>query len=113
MGTEKNSPAKDEFAERGAEDFYFAVKDRELIEQTKIDRQKVEAAAREERAHTCPKCSGRFEGYEFMGLVLDRCKRCEGIWLNGGELELILKRAARGPLGAFLDRCFSKDEVGK
>jgi len=112
METEKNRPGKNEFAERGAEDFYFAVKDRDLIEETKADTQKVEAAAREERAQTCPKCSGRFESYGFMEFVLDRCKKCEGIWLDKGELEGILRRAARGPLGAFLDRCFSKNETG-
>lgn len=48
-----------------------------------------------------------------MEFVLDRCKTCDGIWLKKGLLELILKRAARGSLGAFLDRCFSKDETGK
>lgn len=108
MENQNNRPGENEFAERGAEDFYFAVKDRELIEETKADARKVEAAAREERAQTCPKCSGKFERYGLMDFVLDRCKRCEGIWLNKGQLELILKRASRGPVGAFLDRCFSK-----
>ena len=48
-----------------------------------------------------------------MNFVLDRCKSCEGIWLDKGELEAILRSAARGPLGAFFDRYFSKDEIGK
>jgi Zn-finger nucleic acid-binding protein len=48
-----------------------------------------------------------------MGFVLDRCGSCEGIWLSKGELEGIWRKAARGPLGAFLDRCFAKDETGK
>jgi Zn-finger nucleic acid-binding protein len=109
MENEKDRPGKkNEFVERGAEDFYFAVKDRELIEvmQTAV------STAREERARTCPKCAGKFNAYKFMELVLDRCGRCEGVWLNKGQLELIVKRAARGPVGAFLDRCFSKNESG-
>lgn len=110
MENEKDrSGKKNEFAERGAEDFYFAAKDRELIEEMHT----AASAAREERTRTCPKCAGNFEGYRFMEFVVDRCQRCEGIWLNKGQLEIIFKRAARGPVGAFLDRCFAKDESGK
>jgi Zn-finger nucleic acid-binding protein len=104
---------KTEFVERAKEDFYFAAKDRELIEEMKAHLQKVEAATREGHAQTCPKCSGKLESYRFMEFVLDRCESCEGIWLDKGELEGILRKATRGPLGAFLDRCFSKDETGK
>jgi Zn-finger nucleic acid-binding protein len=104
---------KNEFAERGAEDFYFAAKDRELIEETRADMQTAASAARGERARTCPKCAGNFENHTFMEWVVDRCDRCEGVWLDKGVLDLIVKRAARGPVGAFLDRCFSKDESGK
>jgi Zn-finger nucleic acid-binding protein len=38
-----------------------------------------------------------------MGLGLDRCESCEGIWLNKGELEEISRKAARGPLANFLE----------
>jgi Transcription factor zinc-finger len=109
LENEKNRlDKKNDFAERGAEDFYFAAKDRELIEvmQTAV------STAREERARTCPKCAGKFESYRFMEFVVDRCHGCEGIWLNKGQLEIIFKRAARGPVGAFFDRCFSKGENG-
>ena len=43
-----------------------------------------------------------------MGFDLDRCESCEGIWLDKGELKGIVRRAAGGPLGAFLDRCFAQ-----
>jgi Zn-finger nucleic acid-binding protein len=104
------SDKKNEFAERGAEDFYFAAKDREIIEETRVEMEIAASAAREERARTCPKCAGNFESHRFMEFVVERCRRCEGIWLNKGQLEIIFKRAARGPVGAFLDRCFSKGE---
>jgi Zn-finger nucleic acid-binding protein len=113
MENEKDRPSKkNAFAERGAEDFYFAAKDRGLIEEARADMQSAVSASREDRARICPKCAGKFESYKFMEFVLDRCFRCEGVWLNKGQLELIVKRAARGPVGAFLDRCFSKDESG-
>src|SRR2546423_1387079 len=96
------SGKKSEFAERGAEDFYFAAKDRELIEEARADVQTAASAAQAERARTCPKCAGSFESYRFMEVIVDRCRKCEGIWLNKGQLEIIFKRAARGPVGAFL-----------
>jgi Zn-finger nucleic acid-binding protein len=49
----------------------------------------------------------------FKGFALDRCASCEGIWLEKGQLAAILRQAARGPLGAFCDRCFAKGETGK
>jgi Zn-finger nucleic acid-binding protein len=113
MENEKNRPGKkDAFAERGAEDFYFAEKDRELIGKARTDMQTAASAVREERARICPKCAGKFESYNFMELVLDRCRQCKGIWLDNGQLELIVKRAGRGPVGDFLDRCFSKGKSG-
>jgi Zn-finger nucleic acid-binding protein len=45
-----------------------------------------------------------------MGFILNRCDRCQGIWLKPAELRGIVRQAARGPVGAFLDRCFPKHE---
>jgi Zn-finger nucleic acid-binding protein len=99
------------FDERANEESYFAAKEHELIEGMKAEFQKVEAAQRAGRILICPKCSGKLEKYKFMGFVLDRCESCAGIWLDRGELEGILRKAARGPMGAFLDRYFAKDET--
>jgi len=99
------------FDERANEDQYFALKEHELIEGMKAEFQKLQAARREVQLVKCPKCPGTLEKYGFMGFVLDRCESCEGIWLDKGELEGILRKAARGPLGAFLERYFSKMEI--
>ena len=107
------SGEKPEFVERANENFYFAARDRELIEEMKAELQKVEAAGRKGRIRNCPNCTGKLESYKFMEFILDRCTSCEAIWLDKGELEGILRSATRGPLGAFFDRCFSKDETGK
>jgi len=114
MKRETNRPGENpRFDERANEDSYFAAKEHELIEGMRAEFQKVEATKREGQIENCLKCPGRLEKYSFMGFVLDRCESCEGMWLDKGELEGILRKAARGPLGAFLDRCFSKDETGK
>lgn len=101
------------FDEQANEESYFAVKEHELIEGLKTEFQKNEADRREAQMASCPKCSGKFEKYMFMGFVLERCENCEGIWLKKGELAAILRQQGRGPLGVFLDRCFSKSETGK
>jgi Zn-finger nucleic acid-binding protein len=114
MENDKNRVGeKTAFVERANEDIYFAVKEHELIEGMKAEFQKVESARREGRIVNCPKCPGKLESYKFMNFVLDRCESCEGIWLDKDQLKGILRKAARGPLGAFLDRCFAKDETGK
>jgi Zn-finger nucleic acid-binding protein len=77
----------------------------------KDELQKAEAARRQEQMMRCPKCPGKLGSYRFRGFVVDRCESCEGIWLNKGELARILRHAERGPLGAFLDRCFSKIQL--
>ena len=114
MENEKNHLVESlKFDERANEDGYFAAKEHELIEEMKLDFHKTEAARRAAQLATCPKCSGTFEKYELMGFVLERCGSCEGIWLKKGELAAILRQQGRGPLGAFLDRCFSRNETGK
>ena len=107
MNSETNRP-EERFDERAKEDCYFAMKEHELIEGMKAQYHNTEAARREAEMMSCPKCSGKFAKYKLMGFVLDRCENCEGIWLNKGELAGILRQQARGPLGVFLDRCFSK-----
>ena len=110
MKSETNRP-EEKFDERANEDSYFAAKEHELIEEMKTELRKVEAVRREAQMTTCPKCSGKFAKYTVKGVVVERCESCEGIWLNKGELAGLLRQQARGPLGAFLDRCFAKDET--
>lgn len=110
MKSETDRP-EEKFDERANEDSYFAAKEHEMIGEMKTEFHNTEAARREAQMMSCPKCSGKFAKYKFMGFVLERCENCEGIWLNKGELAGILRQQARGPLGAFLDRCFAKAET--
>ena len=110
MKNERHSQEK-KLNERANEDGYFAAKEHELIEVMKSEFHKLEAAGREARMATCPKCAGNFAKYRFMEFNLERCESCEGIWLDKGQLAKILRQQARGPLGAFLDRCFAKDKL--
>ncbi|MBI4522316.1 MAG: zf-TFIIB domain-containing protein [Deltaproteobacteria bacterium] len=96
--------------ERAKEDIYFAAKDRELIERLKSVLKKVEGKPGEER-FVCPKCRGNLQTYSFMEFVLDRCQSCEGMWLDKGELEGILRKASRGLLDSVVDWIVGKEEA--
>src|SRR4030095_3419985 len=89
------------------EDIYFEQHDRELIEKLKAQLKK--ANKQKSQLH-CPKCSGLLETYTFQGFVLDRCQNCGGIWMDNGELEGIIRKVARGPLGHWIDKRLSKEE---
>jgi Zn-finger nucleic acid-binding protein len=45
-----------------------------------------------------------------MDIAFERCKGCEGIWLDNGELEEIVKRFTGTPLTILAERFFSKGE---
>ena len=112
MKSETKRP-EEMFDERANEDSYFAAKELELIEDMRIEFDKVQAARREVQLATCPKCSGKFQKYQLLGFMLERCDICQGIWLNKGELDGLLRQQARGPLALFLDRCFAKTGTDK
>ena len=38
----------------------------------------------------CPKCSGEWGSHERNGVVIDECKGCQGVFLDRGELELLI-----------------------
>lgn len=44
----------------------------------------------------CFKCSGRLRSYHRSGLALELCEDCRGIYLDGGELELLIEAEGGG-----------------
>ena len=92
-------------AERAKEDIYFAERDRELLEKLRDQSKKLDRKGAELR---CPKCPGVLDAYLFEGVILDRCRNCGGIWMDKGELESVIRKIRRGPLGAWLDSLTAK-----
>ena len=43
---------------------------------------------------TCPHCDVRLVVSERQGIEIDYCPTCRGIWLDRGELDKIIERAA-------------------
>jgi Transcription factor zinc-finger len=92
--------------ERAKEDIYFAERDSELMAKLRAQLRKVETSAPMLR---CPKCPGSLESYTFEGFALDRCQSCGGLWMDRGELEGVVRKVSRGPLGAWLDTLTAKN----
>jgi len=91
--------------ERAKEDIYFAERDRELMAKLKAQLRKVESTTVDLR---CPKCAGSLAGYTFHGFALDRCVECGGVWMDRDELEGVIRKVSRGPLGEWIDTLTAK-----
>jgi hypothetical protein len=91
--------------ERAKEDIFFAERDREIIAKLRAQLQRVNKQGEGLR---CPKCPGILESYTFQGFMLDRCRECGGLWMDRGELEGMLRKHSRGPLGAWIDKLTEK-----
>jgi Zn-finger nucleic acid-binding protein len=79
------------------EDEYFA-----KLEAERLERKKKEQAAlsndAERKSHymRCPKCGGHLETIEFHRVQVDRCPDCAGLWLDNGEIDMLIQHEDKG-----------------
>jgi Zn-finger nucleic acid-binding protein len=84
QGAFRNLPVTDE-------DIYFAEQEQATLEALKRQR---EEAFKDERRCLRPSCENSLmERIEVDKVEIDKCPSCGGVWLDPGELELLLKRA--------------------
>ncbi len=94
-----------EEVDRRREDDWFRENEQKLIEEVRLAREKREKERAEREAlevrerlkelhfMKCPKCGHDLAEEEFLGIKLDRCGFCEGIFLEAGEMDqLFLKK---------------------
>ncbi|MBW2206883.1 MAG: zf-TFIIB domain-containing protein [Deltaproteobacteria bacterium] len=43
----------------------------------------------------CPKCGSDLEEINLQSVFIDKCEQCDGIWLDHGELELLVDGQAK------------------
>jgi Zn-finger nucleic acid-binding protein len=58
------------------------------------------------RARRCPRCAVEMEDRLFGGVTLDRCPSCKGLWFDGGELGVVVRRYKKGAHG---DRAVARE----
>jgi hypothetical protein len=57
----------------------------------------------------CPKCGGKLEEKKYVDVLIDQCSGCQGIYLDAGELELLLEGAgSKGFLSKVSGSLFGK-----
>lgn len=86
--------------DRKSEDEWFARHEEVLLRQARRDRRR-QQSSEAPRTVPCPKCDGSLAEEEVVGVVIDRCSSCQGIFLDRGELEEILLRSAQERRGFF------------
>lgn len=96
------------------EEEYFYKRNQELIEQRRkeLDAKREEEAKSTQRTEhwmKCPKCGGDMEEIDLAHILVDKCKECEGIFFDHGELETLLESQEQGGFFSGMKRIFSND----
>jgi hypothetical protein len=93
-----------EASDRSREDEWFRQNERDLLEaahQARLKRQRErEAREKEEERRRlrelhfmkCPKCGHDMKAEDVVGVEVDRCGFCEGLFLEAGELEKVFSK---------------------
>lgn len=91
--------------ERAREDKFFADKDRALVEKMRQQKSGPPDAGAAVGAHMrCPKCGEALGSTTHLGVTVEECPRCGGVWLDKGELDELARRESNGWLARYLGR---------
>ena len=87
------------------ENEYFARRDAEWLKEQRAALD----AERAKRTHVglkCPRCGATLSPKPYVGVTLDSCGSCHGVWLDAGELAMLAHESERSLLriAAELDR---------
>ena len=59
----------------------------------------------------CPACKSDMIVVEYNKIELDYCTRCQGVWFDSGELELLLKSLSLESPNLFLGNIINSEEA--
>ncbi|HXG91524.1 MAG TPA: zf-TFIIB domain-containing protein [Blastocatellia bacterium] len=78
---------------KSLEEEYFRRQEQEAIARMRAKRE-AERLQREAEGKVlaCPKCDGSLVEINYENIMIDRCDKCNGVWLDAGELEQLSKR---------------------
>lgn len=86
---------------RGLEEEYFRRRDKESLDKLRAALAEQSGASGGTAATMdCPRCGGKLHPKTYDKVTVDQCDRCEGIWLDAGELEQIA--GEESPTGRWL-----------
>ena len=99
MSTDKPSRNEDEYFAREDAERIAKLRAKGLAEQT--------AAERKSHYMKCPKCGAGLTTETFRGIQIDRCPECNGLWLDDGEIALLVKNDDPNMLGRVMGDLWS------
>ena len=69
----------------------FTMQRRKEAEEAKLAKLNAEEQQKLKDLHYmhCPKCGHNLIEIDYKGIEVDKCAKCEGVWLDAGELEQI------------------------
>ena len=78
------------------EERYFHAKEVALLKKKREEldaarRQRERGEAKAQHWMKCPKCGADLREIELDGIMVDKCRGCEGIFFDRGELELMIE----------------------
>jgi hypothetical protein len=89
--------------EKAKEDEYFARRDQELLAKLRGGKEEdVEETLMRLALMRCPKCGVALDSRRMHGVNVDHCPKCDGIWLDQGELEAISGSESEGWISRWL-----------
>ncbi|MCM8536110.1 MAG: zf-TFIIB domain-containing protein [Lentisphaeraceae bacterium] len=83
----------DSMSKPGYDDEQRFIKESEQAKLTKIREERAALKQKlEKEMHwmKCPKCGSTMEEKELSSIMIDQCTSCDGIYLDSGELELLM-----------------------
>lgn len=91
---------------KAEEDRYFAEQEKKLkakLQQKVVEEE--EAKARKLAHMRCPKCGEPMQNEKLLGVTVETCPACKGVFLDPGELEHVVEHDRKtGWLTRYLDR---------
>ena len=84
---------------KALEEDYFRRKERELLDKLRQEAAAEAAARGQASGRQCPLGHGALAEEARGSVVIDRCEKCGGIWLDAGELERLTGREGGGFFG--------------
>ena len=72
-------------------------------------RERRDAAKAEAAMLQCPRCDGKLVELKYEEVLIDRCNKCNGVWLDAGELEQIVGKEEEGGFLSRMWRGISSD----
>lgn len=81
------------------EDEYFAREEHERLARLRA-KEAADRLSAERRSHhfKCPKCGANLKTETFHGVNVERCPEDGGLWLDAGEIDLLMKQEDHGIL---------------